>query len=438
MTEKIEIERLRKKAEPYLDVVNTLFKCKKNNPLISAIYGLTKKDPRSTILQCELIIKELLKEHNSKKEDKLTQVQIDHIICSSHNFQSKDLETAVFTFCNLIQVLEIYYPDIKPKFTIDNDIDYIRKKLEPFREKIDNLFQDTNPLTNALKLSSKDSKEYKLCVGATRLILEGILPKMYFKTFGKEPKKKLIADIIFDEQFRLSHKQHHHTLNVIRDVGNCGSHVKDFPITERYALFSLHSLYIILRWYFIDDIDCSTSNSKTIKKILIISIILIVSTFIIIKYWQQYIGQGKITLLIINKDYSEVIKKINKLKSKGSKELFWLNYSLIQIGEPDYYKIEIIRNYLKDSKQNTNIKKYRILYDLLFIISIYHNNKDAQKAKNYYDQFKVVNCNNTTFCRNQLLDHFKQKSLEELSYSVLEFSPQSNDPFQIFEVIKSQ
>jgi len=177
------------------------------------------------------------------------------------------------------------------------------------------------------------------------------------------------------------------------------------------------------------------------KKYLIWSAVLLLCLFIGIWYYiQKYVTDKPIsdkpptTDYLANKNCTEIIKEINKLKSKGNKELFWINFCLIQIGKPDYETIKKMRKFLKKNKSlNPDYEKYLILYDLLLIISIYQN--DVQKAQNYYDQFKANCRKNNSFCRSQLLDHFEQKSIEELSEYFLEFTPQSNDPFQFFELI---
>ena len=436
MTEKQEIERLKKKVEPYLNVVNTLFKDNQINPFESALYSLTKNDPRSTILQCELILKQLLKENDSKIEDKLTLVQIKYILNASHNFKSIDFETAVFTFCNLIQILETYYPDIKTKITTDNDIDYIREKLEPHLEYVDKLFQDSSPLKDALDFSRKDSKKFKLCVGSTRVILERLLPMIYYKTFGKEAEKKGVSDIVFNEQFRLRHKQHHHTLDVIREVGNWGHHFKEFPITEKHALFSLHSLYIILKWFF--NLKSSPDKSKTIKKIISMGSILFVATIIIIWLVTNNIipcfcQNGYIDLLK-EMNYGEAIQKIEKIKDPSMKDKFWLQYCFIKTGEAKLKAIKNERKILRKKIEDLYHEKYLNLYDLLYII-VYWKSFQQETAKNFYEQYKRE-CRKRLFCNAELYKGLKVQSIQEISNNVLNLSIQNEDPFQFFDVIK--
>jgi hypothetical protein len=136
------------------------------------------------------------------------------------------------------------------------------------------------------------------------------------------------------------------------------------------------------------------------------------------------------------KDCKEVIEKIDNLEDNKLKKLFWINYCIIQIGEPDHETMKKICELFNEKKvQHPDYEQYSILFDLFLIISIYHNNNDLQTAQDAYEQFKA-NCKRTSFCGSQFFDHFNSKKIEKLSSSILEYAPQGNDPFQFFDVIK--
>jgi len=376
---KQEIDRLRKKAKPYIDTVKSLFK-EEENHLESALKCLIQNDSRSAILQCEMIVKQLLNDYYFKKTGKqlshdqlldnkilsefeeLTKVQIKYILTTSNNLYTIDFETAIFTFNNLLQILEEYKPGSNKKYNINLEIDCIRQKLEHHQEFVDSFFPD-NPLENVLELSKNPKKYYIVCIEQIRYILEKILHKMNISVFNEETEKQTIFEMIHNKKFMLHYKQHFHTLDAIRRVGNWGAHPQEFPLNEKYCLFAMHSLYIILELY----INIHPHNPPLKKRlksfivgILLVLLIFLAGYFYLLNYFND-IKNGNCTEAI------QKLKILKKLKIFKNEDKIWLDFCLLKTECSD---IEELNKSQSDYENKIkDYEKYKLIYDSFIIIS---------------------------------------------------------------------
>jgi len=467
MSEKKEIKRLRKYAKPYMKAVMDLFEEDQGNPLASAIDFIKKKDYKSAIIQCEMITKQLLNKHYSIKinkmsfnnliqsindefwkKDPLTCVQINHIFYSSNNIECDDFTTAIFTYKNLLQILEKVKPEIPSKMDIDEELKFIQKKLSVdffrksdgqkmnYKESADQLFVDenNNPLNDALDDSKKKNQKYRNCVGNTRKLLEKFLPIMYKKTFGCDYVKKshnegLLFGILSDEPFKINNIKHHHTFDSMRVVGNWGMHVNEYPINNKYALFSLTSLYILLRWFY--GIDYPEKYSKK-KQYTIATPFLILFGILVYIFFPG----SEYRKNMIDRDYKKTIEIISEIKQPGINDrlychackMFYVSNYFESIKEKNYQEASTI---LKKTCCRTDKEQLWLDYCLL---NLHKVNEDIIKERIEYFQKQENDIYQSLYKIFRYILYTQNVNHINCFFS---YSPQSDDPLDFLENIKS-
>jgi len=126
---------------------------------------------------------------------------------------------------------------------MSDKLNILEGKVEVIEQKLDSLSIEFKNAFNYLQTDPAGS------LNKTRIVMEKILVDIYQREMGFSPKKKMLGDILKDNQFtRKIERRILSRIHAIRDMSNLGTHGES--VHKEDAIDILDNLIAVLMWYF--------------------------------------------------------------------------------------------------------------------------------------------------------------------------------------------